>query len=65
MAETQKQTQPEKIKVLVNLDAEALTMADVVISERVDESRSSYLRKLIRADYRRWLRKTQKLQAQS
>lgn len=63
--EQTKQTQPEKIKVLVNLDAESLSKAEMMQAVRDIDSRSLYVRQLIKADYRRWQRKIQKAQAQS
>lgn len=62
--EQTKQT-PEKIKVLVNLDEEVLSKADMMTVAGDFDSRSSYLRKLVKDDYRRWQRKIQKAQAQS
>ena len=60
-----KTTNKDKVKVLVNLDTEALNMVDMMRTVHEFDSRSSYLRKLVKADYRRWQRKIQKAQAQS
>jgi Arc/MetJ-type ribon-helix-helix transcriptional regulator len=58
-----KQEQTEKKKVLVNFDNEAVSMADMMTAAREFDSRSSYLRKLVKDDYRKWQRKIQKAQA--
>lgn len=63
--EQTKQNPTEKEKVLVNFDSESLDMARMMMSVREIESRSLYLRQLVKADYRKWKRKIQRLQAQS
>lgn len=66
-----KQTTPtpqqdnEKIKVLVNLGNDDVRLADLMTEVRDMDSRSAYLRQLIRADYRRHVRQQQRVQAQS
>lgn len=63
--EQTKQNPNEKEKVLVNLDNESLDMARMMMSVHEIESRSLYIRRLVKADYRRWQRKIQRVQAQS
>lgn len=57
-------TQPEKVKVLVNLDEQVVPMADYMTTVRELDNRSVYIRNLIKADYRRHLRRQQKQDAQ-
>lgn len=59
----QKTTPPqgnEKIVVSINIDKQSLLMADKMTDIREIESRSAYLRQLIRADYRRELKRQQR-----
>lgn len=60
-----KQAQPEKVKVLVNLDNEAVAMADAMSLVREFDSRSAYVRKLIKDDWKREQRRIARLQAQT
>lgn len=60
----QKTTPPqgnEKIVVSINIDKQSLLMADKMTDIREIESRSDYIRRLIRADYRRELKRQQRL----
>lgn len=50
----------EPVKVLVVLTTADVEYADYMAGERESVSRSDYIRKLIRADYRKHLRKQQK-----
>lgn len=62
---TQPQQDNEKIKVLVNLGNDDVRLADMMTEVRELDSRSAYLRQLIRADYRRHVRQQQRAQAQA
>lgn len=62
----QKQTPPTPyVRVNVVLDNQTLPMADEMFAIRELENRSVYIRNLIKADYRREMRRQQKAQAMS
>lgn len=54
---------PEKVKVLVNLDEQVIPMADHMTKIRDFDNRSVYIRSLIKEDYRRHLRRQQRQDA--